>query len=199
QTNIRRDPSQSARGIESPADHEVRIEEEQRQRRELADLDRRAPAESQRRMGGSEQFDRSERQACEAGIVRLDGVKQVLCEVNLATFEHRQALAPRRLDDFHLDVRKALRIAVQKLRKHAFDMLRRGGDDQSAGVAAPEKLRALADGGRVIQEAAAVAEKLFPRAGQDKAAPDSIEKPEAELALEVPDLTRQCRLGNAQL
>ena len=61
-------------------------------------------------------------------------------------------------------------------------MLRRGGDDQRAGVAPAQKLRALADGGGVVQEAATIAEELLPFAGQHETAPDPIEQLEAELA-----------------
>src|SRR5690348_1074973 len=113
-------------------------------------------------MAGREQFDRSKRQTRETRVIRLDGVKQVLCKVNLAAFEHRQALAPGRLDNLHVDIRKTLRVTMQKLRKDAFDMLRRSGDDQRAHIALAQELRALADGGCVVQQAATVAQKLLP-------------------------------------
>ncbi|HUN52359.1 MAG TPA: hypothetical protein VMU42_14635 [Candidatus Sulfotelmatobacter sp.] len=88
---------------------------------------------------------------------------------------------------------------MQKLRQHAFDMLRRGGYDQGAAVALAQKLRAFADGGRVVQETAAVAEKLLPFAGQHQAARDPIEQLEAELAFQIADLARQGRLRDVQL
>src|SRR5690348_13609197 len=108
-------------------------------------------------------------------IVRLDRMKQVLRKVDFAAFEHRQALAPAGLDDLHLDIRKMLRVTVEKLHEHAFDMLRRSGDFQRARVAPPQQLCALADGGGVVQETATVAEKLFALGGQDKAARNPVE------------------------
>ena len=71
-----------------------------------------APLEGERGMAGREQFNLVKRQACETVVVRLDGTKQVLGKVNFAALEHREALASSGLDDFHFDIRKALRIPV---------------------------------------------------------------------------------------
>ena len=73
-----------------------------------------------------------------------------------------------------------------------------GGHLQHAGVPAPEQLRLLADCAGVVQETSAMAEQLLAFAGQEEAAPDTIEKLETELLLEIADLARQGRLGNAQ-
>jgi|SRR6185312_16188518 len=78
-------------------------------------------------------------------------------------------------------------------------MLRRSGHDQRARVALAEELRALTDRGCEIQEAAAVAEKLFSFAGQHEATPDPIEELEADFAFEIVDLPGQCRLRDMQL
>src|SRR6185437_1162932 len=158
------------------ADHKVRSQKQERHGRELPDIDGRAPVKSERRMACREQFHGTKGQARKAVIVRLDGTEQILREMNFAALKHGKALAARGFDDLYLDVRKTLRIAMQKLREHAFDMLGRGGDDQRSRVAFAQKLRPFADRGRVVQEAATVAQELLSLAGQHQAASNAIKQ-----------------------
>src|SRR5689334_22306623 len=104
--------------IEGAPDHEVRSEKQERNARELANVDGRAPGKSKRRVAGREQFDGTKRQARETLVVGLDGATQILRKMNFAALEHRKALASRGFDDPYLDVRKTLRIAMKKLREH---------------------------------------------------------------------------------
>ena len=60
----------------------------------------------------------------EAAVVGLNRVKQILSKVNLAFLQHCQILESNRLEQSYLDIGIALRVARQKLRKHAFDVLR---------------------------------------------------------------------------
>ena len=81
-----------------------------------------------------------------------------------------------------------LRVAVQELRKHAFDVQGGGAHFQQADVAASQLLRPLADRGGLGQQSAAIAEQLLAFTGQTQAAPDTIEQFEAELLLKVREL-----------
>ena len=48
-------------------------------------------------------------------LVELDGVKQILTEVDFSAFEHRQYFASRSFAYLYLDLRIALRVAMQEL------------------------------------------------------------------------------------
>ena len=73
-----------------------------------------------------------------------------------AALQHGKALAARGLDDFDLDIRKALCVAMEELRQHAFDVLRRAGHLENAGITVTKQLRLLGHGaGEIEQDAAA--------------------------------------------
>ena len=167
-------------------------------RSEAADVDVPAFAEIEPWMTSREYVDRRQRQAPEAAVVRLDRAKRTLCDVYLTAFQHRQQLGTDRVEQLHLNIGIALRVAVQKIRNDTFQVLRGRCHLQHPGVPAPEQLRLLADGTGVVQETSAMAEQLLAFAGQKETAPDTIEKLEAELLLEIADLARQGRLCNAQ-
>ncbi len=48
-------------------------------------------------------------------FVQLDGVQQILAEVDFSAFEERQYLAARSLTNLYVNVRIALRVTVQEL------------------------------------------------------------------------------------
>ena len=48
-------------------------------------------------------------------FVQFDGVQQILAEVDFSTFEECQYLAARSLTNLYLNVRIALRVAMQEL------------------------------------------------------------------------------------
>ena len=87
---------------------------------------------------------------------------------------------------------------MQEIRKDAFDEMRRGCNLQHAGVAAPQRLRPLADGAGMVQQAAAIAEQLLAFAGQQEAASDAIEKVQTEFVLKIDDLPGQSGLGDVK-
>ena len=198
-SNVWSEPCEPTSSIEAPANHEFGIEQEQRLRRKRADIDGVSPGEDEGRTCGGKQLDGFKRQTGKPAIVRRDGMQEVLREVYLAAFEHCQALASGGLNDVDLDVRKTLRVSVEKMRKHALDMLGRSSNLQHTGIAATKQLRPFTDCVGVVQQTAAVAPKLFPFAGQSEAAPDTIKKPKAQLLFEVADLAGQSRLGDSQV
>ena len=63
---------------------------------------------------------------------------------------------------------------------------------------AAQQLRPLVDRAGMVEEAAAVLQQLLAFAGQHQPPPDAIEQLEAHLLLELTDLARQRRLGDAQ-
>ena len=83
--------------------------------------------------------------APEAPVVQLNRVKGALTKVDLAAFQHGQNFKTAPLEEFHLHIGIAFRVAVQEMRKDTFNVLRGGGHFQHAGVTAPEQLRPLAD------------------------------------------------------
>ena len=117
-------------------------------------------------MAGGEEFHRSERKTPEMAFVELDGVQQILAEVNFSTFEQRQYLAAGSFADPYLNIRVASRVTVQKLRQDAFDVLRRAGNLQDAGITMTEQLRLLCHGARAVEKNAASREQLLAFAGQ---------------------------------
>ena len=131
-------------------------------------------------------------------FVQLDRVQQILAEVDFPAFEQRQYLAAGPLADLHLNLGIALRITKQKLRQHAFDVLRRAGDFQDASIAMTEQLSLLLDRAGAIEKHAAARNHLLAFAGQEQPASDPIEKTQAELVLEIDDLPRQGGLGDPQ-
>jgi len=54
------------------------------------------------------------------------------------------------------------------------------------------------DGVEIGQHAAAIREKLLAFYSQDEAPPDAVEQSQAQLLLKISDLSRKCRLSNAQ-
>ena len=106
--------------------------------------------------------------------------------------------AAARLDQLHLHIGIAIGVLGQECRKNGFDLHRRGRHFQHPGVSAPERLCLRAERADIAQQAAATSEQLLAFCGQDKTAPNAIEKLEAELLLKIADLPGKSRLGNAQ-
>ncbi len=65
-------------------------------------------------MANGQELHRSERKAAEMAFVELDGVQQILAEVDFSTFEQCQYLAARSLANPHLNIRIALRVMIQE-------------------------------------------------------------------------------------
>ena len=126
-------------------------------------------------------------------------VDEALPKVNLATFEHCQHFRAERVEQPHLHVGIALRVAVQEFGEDTFHMLRRSSHLQHPGVPAPDQLSPLAKRTGVIQQTTAIAEQLLAFARQQQAAPDPIKKLEAEFLFEIVDLPGQGGLGNAEV
>ena len=106
----------------------------------------------------SEDFERVTR---EAPVIRPDRAHETLSEVDLAALQHRQHLGTKRVDQSYLNVGISLRVGVQEICKHAFDVARCGCDLQNAGVFLPKRLRPLAYRAGVGQEVTAVAQQLL--------------------------------------
>jgi hypothetical protein len=102
-------------------------------------------------MPDGKQVHRLQRMVRKARIAGLNRTKQILAQVNLAALEQSQGVRPDRLDQSHLHIWVAFRVTVQKLGDDAFDVLRRGRHLQHPRIAAPEQLRALAQGSRIVQ------------------------------------------------
>lgn len=150
-------------------------------------------------MAGCHQLNGSERKAAEVPLVQLHGMQQILAQVNFTAFEQRQYFAARSFGDPDLNLWKALRIAVQELRQHAFDVLRRACDLQDAGISMPEQLRLLLYGTGAIQQHTTARQQLLAFSRQQEPTPDAVEKPQAEFVLEIDDLTRQRGLCDPQV
>ena len=114
--------------VEGTAKSEAAVHQKQRKTGEARNLDGAAVTKRHRGMANCQQLHRSQRKAAIMALVQLDGMQQVLTEVDLSAFEQRQYLAPGSLADLHLDLRIALRVTMQELRQHALNMLRRAGD-----------------------------------------------------------------------
>ena len=90
-------------------------------------------------MAGGQQIDMVQHANAEALIVGLDHGPRILSQMNLVPFQHGRDVEAGRLEQLHLDLGIAFRIAVQKRRQHAFDVLRRPRDFEHAGVALLER------------------------------------------------------------
>ena len=77
-------------------------------------------------------------------------------------------------------------------------MLRRAGDPQDSCISMTQQLSLFFHGARAIEKDAAAPKQLLALGGQKKPAPDAIEKSQAELQLEVDNLSRQSRLSDPQ-
>ena len=131
-------------------------------------------------------------------FVELDRVKQILTEMNFPPFKQRHYLAAGPFADPHLNIGIARRIAKQKARKDAFDVLRRSSDFQYASISMTEQLSLLFDGAGAIEKNAAARNHLFAFAGQEQSPSDPIEQTQSEFSFEIDDLPRQGRLGDPQ-
>jgi len=123
-------------------------------------------------------------------LIQLDGMQQILAQMDFSAFEQRQYLATCSLADPHLDIRVPLRVVVQELRQHAFDMLWRARDLQDSGLSTAEQLSLLRHGASAIEKDTAPRKQLLAFPGQKKSTPNTIEEPQTELVLEIHDLTR---------
>src|SRR5262245_33757051 len=187
--NLWCDPGQTGSSVKCAAKAEAALEQQQWMRRKFCDFDRTSPSKLEAGRAPGEQLDRFQWLLSEALVVQPNCVKQILCEMDFATFQHGQDLTARPFAHSHFHAGIALGVFVQKMRKHAFDVLGRGGDFQHALVSASQQLRLLPDSASVSQQGATFTEQLLSFAGQQKPASDAIEKPEAELTLEVTDLS----------
>ena len=138
------EPGETAGRVEGPADTKPASSSSSgwRARRPISIV---PPAAEKRRDGKRPAARPLPTDGCKALVAGLNRMKQILPEMNLAALEHCQSLGPDRLDQLHLHVGIALRVAVQETRQDAFDELRRGRHLQHPGVSAPEQLRPLAD------------------------------------------------------
>jgi hypothetical protein len=127
-------------------------------------------------MTRGEELGRFQRLAAEAAVFQRDTVWEHLTEVYLAALQHGQNFKTTPLRDSYLHIRIALRVAVQELRKHAFDVEWRGSHFQHTDVTATEVLRPLAEPGGVIQQTTAIAEQLLAFPSQQEATSDTIEQ-----------------------
>src|SRR5262249_18337396 len=116
------------------------------------------------------------REAAEMTFVELDRVQQILTEVDVPAFEQCEYLAAGSLADLHLNLGIALGVAVQESGQHTFDVLRRAGDLEDAGIATTQQLSLFLHGTGAVEKQAAAGNQLLAFAGQEQPAPDPIEK-----------------------
>lgn len=187
--NLWCDPGQTGSGVKCAAKTKAPLEQQQWMRRKLRDFDRTSPSKLETGRAPGEELDGFQWLLSEASVIQPSRVKQILPEMDFATFQHGQDLAARPFAHSHFHAGIALSVLVQKLRKYAFDMLRRGADFQHALVSASQQFRLLPNSSGVSQQGATFSEQLLSFAGQQKPAADAIEKLEAELVLEIADLS----------
>src|SRR6516165_4102386 len=92
--NIRADVSEAAGGVEYSAKHEIRREEKQGMRHQMADLDGRPLTKAETWMAGRQQINVLQGNAAEALIVGAKDRSEILSEMNLPAFQHRHRLPP---------------------------------------------------------------------------------------------------------
>jgi hypothetical protein len=115
-------------------------------------------------------------------------MRQHLTKMYLPTLEHRQNLEATSLRDVYLHIGILLRVPVQELRKHAFNVKGRSGDLQHTNIAATQIARTVANACCVIQQPSAIPEQLLALTREAEAASHSIEQLDAELLLKRADL-----------
>src|SRR5689334_7138128 len=89
--------------IEGTTESEPTVQQQQRKLGKVSDLDGTIGAKWERGMAGRQQLYRSERKTAEVLFVQLDCVQQVLTEMDVPAFEHRQYFAARALGNPHLN------------------------------------------------------------------------------------------------
>ena len=182
------DVCQTARRIELHAHRVARLQQQQWMGRKAADVDHFAGSNVERWIARGQDLVRQQRVAREGGI---DTLIVPDAQVHVAAFQQGHLGGSKRLGQFDLHVGKARSVSRQECRQDALDHLRRGRHLQHATVAAPEQLHPLAQRADLTQDAAAVSEQLLADRSQDEAAPNAIEEPDAELLLEIADVSRE--------
>ena len=133
-------------------------------------------------------LDRGQRQASEAVIVRLQRVDRALRNMQVAPLQHGQQLGADHVEQFHLHVRIVLRVSMQKRRYGTFQVLRRGGNLEHAGVTPPQELGLFSYRVGIVQQPPAMPEQLLALTGQAKAPPHAVEQLQTEFCLEIADV-----------
>ena len=98
------------------------IQQEQRVRCQARNLDRALAAKRRRRMARGKELSRFQCLAPELPVVQRDPIWKHLTKMYLATLQHCENFKTAPLRDSYLHVGIALRVTVQELRKHAFDV-----------------------------------------------------------------------------
>src|SRR5262245_9027861 len=112
-------------------------------------------------------------------------------DMDLTALKHGGLFTTKGLMQFHVHIGKAFSVSRQECRQDAFDRVRWGSHLQYPAISAPQQRDPLAQRADIGQNAAAICEQVFADGRQNKAAPDTVEKLEAKLLLEVADLSRK--------
>src|SRR5262249_20082414 len=185
---------EAASGVEQSPDGIAWVQQQQGVQGKTADIDGACMAEIEGRGASCQGVGRRQDATLEAGIpvIKSDA------HVNFAAFQQGGLLGTECFTQLYAYIGKALGVLRKKTRQHALDRMRGRGDFHHPPVSAPKHLRAFAHGVEIGHHAATIREKLLAFCGQHEPAPDPVEQPEPQLLLKVSDLSRQCRLPNAQ-
>lgn len=116
-------------------------------------------------------------------------------QMDILALQHRDLHDGTRLDGPDMHAGALPRVAGEEARGDAFDHLGRGAHPQHAAVVLRQGSRPFDQRLGMAEQGAAVREELLPLAGEQEAAADDLEQTDAELPLQVLDLTAQRRLG----
>src|SRR5215510_3010046 len=193
QHDIGLDVCQTARRVEQPTDGVTGLQKQQRVGRKADDVDHPGATDLERLVACGQHLVRRQDERLEPAMRPLIMPD---ADVNLAAFQHRDLFEAKRFDHFDVHVGKPLGVSRQESRQNTFDRVGWGRHPQCSAVAAPKQPDALAEPADLTEDAAAVAEQLLADGREHKAAPDTVEKVETELLLEIEDLPRQGGLAD---
>jgi len=118
--------------------------------------------------------------------------------MKLAAREHRKGLRNHRVGRSHVHVGIARSEPTQENGKDPFEEVRRRRHTQHADIPPSERLRVLAQSVRIGENPLAIAQQLLAVARQQQPAPHAIEQLDAEVILELGDLSRERGLRDMQ-
>ena len=115
-------------------------------------------------------------------------------ELDLASLDEFQGLDGAGFDEVDVHSGSRLQIPREKRREHVLNHLRRAGDAQTSCLAASDGLRMLGKLAHAGEQLTTPQEQTLTRARHAHSAAGTLEEPDAQLCLQVADLSPQCGL-----